>query len=208
MGGREVAGLTFGAAAGVMGGIGAIRTAFGLLKFLILLAVLWLGFLPASIIQLMDGNPSMLLIWILAGTPIWLTAIFALNRSSMHSAVVCFALTSIVSITAVTAYVKTAAAAQSHVTEEQKPNVDEPMPVSVPVSVPVATATVSSPDPEPTVASDPAPGKQIDMTLSVDNPYRVDPADQPMLGRTQQERMDAHQRFLNDQLQWELDHAR
>jgi hypothetical protein len=119
MGGREMAGLTFGAAAGVLGGMSAVRTAFGLLKFLILLSVFWLLFLPVSVSRLMDGDPTVISIWLLAGTPIWLTAVFALNRSSIQSAIVCFALSSILSVASVTAYVKLASSESRHIKSER-----------------------------------------------------------------------------------------
>ena len=110
MGGRELAGLSFGAFAGAstgyFGGKQIVHTAFGFLKFLIFLFVVWVLFLFGVVPALMDGNWLPLLVWAIAGTPVWLTAVFVLNHASMRTALVCFSLCCILSIATISAYCK------------------------------------------------------------------------------------------------------
>lgn len=83
--------------------------------------------------------------------------------------------------------------------------VSAPEPARVaPATEPAAAVT----DPTPTAtttesASEPIP-KEINMTISPNNPYRLEGN---YSGWQPKDAQDAHQKFLNDQLQWELDHV-
>ena len=110
MGAKELAGLSFGAFAGAstgyFGGKEAVRTMFGLLRFWIFLFVAWLLFLFGVVPAAMDGNWLPLAVWVIAGTPVWLTAVFAFNRASTRTGLVCFSLCCIVSVASIAAYCK------------------------------------------------------------------------------------------------------
>jgi hypothetical protein len=76
------------------------------LKFWILLFVAWVLFLFGVVPALMDGNRLPLVVWAIAGTPVWLIAVFALNHASARTALGCFSLCCILSIASIAAYCK------------------------------------------------------------------------------------------------------
>jgi hypothetical protein len=79
---------------------------FGLLRFWIFLFVVWLLFLFGVVPAVMDDNWLPLAVWVIAGTPVWLTGIFALNHASTRTGLLCFSLCCILSIASIAAYCK------------------------------------------------------------------------------------------------------